>query len=137
MPVDYRLPKNLIPFLYELQLQPFIGPAEVYAEKAFTFNGQIQMHFTCSIPTNKIVFHALQLEIDSDNLELTSYNDPSPPVLNKNIEFDKPKQFVIINLSKECKSGSDYKLTMVYSGVILTNLYGFYRGSYQYNGQTY
>ncbi len=95
------------------------------------------MNFKCVNPTNKIVFHARDLNIDAENLILSSVTDKSVPVLNKSISYDNVTHFVIINLDKDCASNSDYKLVVPYSGNIISNLYGFYRGSYVYNGETY
>ena len=130
------MPTNLKPYFYELEIRPYIGPSEVYGNLAFTFEGKMTMHFTCLKSTNKIIFHQLNLNIDAANLELNSPDDTLTK-LDKNILFDAKKQFVIINLSRNCVEKANYKLVVPYTGHILSNLYGFYRGSYVYNNQTY
>ena len=133
---DYRLQSNLQPYFYELEIRPYIGPKEVYQDKAFTYTGQIKMHFTCDEPTNMIEFHQLDLVIDVNKLVLASDSD-SGLTINKKITQDKERQTVKFKFNRDCQAKVNYTLTVPYSGEITTNLYGFYRSSYEENGKTF
>lgn len=134
--IDYRLPKHLKPFFYELELQPFVGPKETYGDKAFTFNGTNKMHFTCKNATNKIVFHAMELTLVENGLQLSD-SDGNNIGFNSLIDYDSEKQYFTITLNSDLKVDQNYTLTVPYYGVIIDKLVGFYRGSYIENGKTH
>lgn len=121
------MPQNLRPFLYELQIRPFIGPIEHYGEMSFKFDGEIKIHFKCLIPTNKVVLHFKSLKIENYNLTSEGSNDS---LSIQSIEYDKLREFVILNLEQNCTADYSYSLFINYTGNISENLYGFYRSSY-------
>lgn len=124
--VNYRLPTNLIPNSYDIKIQPYIGDS--WKDKAFTFDGAISINFTCAEPTRKIIFHAIDLDLDTDTFTIESTDDNE---IEKMFTEDKITNFIELNLKKECQKGSDYVLKMNYTGSIIKNLYGFYRSSYK------
>lgn len=124
------MPDNLKPTLYDFTIKPYIGRNPAWpAEKDFTFEGSIDMHFTCVKSTNKIIFHAADMKIIESSLTIRSSTDPSMTV-SKSIETDKLREFVIVTMSKQCVQGVGYTLSMTYDGNLLPALYGFYRSSY-------
>lgn len=125
-PVNVRLPDNLIPIWYDLEIKPYVGPN--YQEKSFTFEGSIEMHFRCVKPTDKIIFHQKDLNLTHKNL--SSYNDPELEI-NSEFKFDYDKDFVTLNFNKNCKKDANYTLGIKFDGVLLDKLYGFYRSSFQ------
>ena len=127
--INYRLPQNLKPYLYEIKIQPFIGNQEQYGSMSFKFIGEISMHFTCQIPTNKIVFHSKNLDLKNYNLySLDTAENESISILD--IDFDSIREFAIISIDQDCKFNSTYLLNINYTGDISENLTGFYRSSY-------
>ncbi len=133
--INYRLPTHLLPLSYNLHIQAWIGPEELYADKAWSFKGRMYMKFTCMNATNKIVFHAMELVIDSNNLTLhSSLNTSEYLTFNKDIQYDEERQWFTIVTDKELVKGIQYTLTIPYSGKIIEKLVGFYRGSYLENG---
>lgn len=89
------------------------------------------MHFTCTTPTDRIVFHAADMDIHQNSLVIQSVDniDPTISVANS-YEYDTVREFVIVSMNKECMAGVKYILFMTYDGRILPTLYGFYRSSY-------
>ncbi len=136
-PANSRLPRNLLPNLYELEIQPYIGPEEVYGNKSFTFSGRTKIHMTCVSPTKKIVFHGLGLDINGSNLRLTLSGNESDIGFDSNLVYDEQNQWFTVNLNGSLEAGSEYVLEIPYTGVINKFLSGFYRGSYVENGTTY
>ena len=121
------MPTDLKPSLYELTLKPYIGTNVTYGDKAFTFEGQMTMHFDCSVPTNKIVFHASEMNIDESALKVTQ----GASVLNiLTTEYDEEREFYTVNLKEECIAKSSYSLYIKYSAKFNTDLEGFYISSY-------
>jgi len=129
--INFRLPDNLVPILYDFHIKPYIGsnPTVWPAEKDYTFEGYIEMHLACAKPTNKIVFHAADMVINENTLAILSTTDPTMTV-TKSVEIDKRREFVTVTMSKQCVQGANYTLSMTYDGNVLGTLYGFYRSSY-------
>lgn len=128
--LNFRLPKNLKPTLYDITLKPYIGRNDAWSEtKDFTFEGAVNMSFICNEPTNKIVFHSIELEIDTNSLVIESSVDTTITI-SQTLEFDYRRNFVIVTMNRLCLEGQLYSLKLKYMGVLLTSLYGFYRSSY-------
>lgn len=137
--LNYRLPIDLKPFFYELEIQAYIGPEEEYQDKAFTYTGTNKMHFTCKKETNKIVFHALELVINGDDLVLTTDNQSIMQTtikMNPKIVYDEKMEYWTVTVEETLKADTNYTLKVPYSGKILTKMFGFYQASYQENGKT-
>jgi hypothetical protein len=128
MKIDYRLPEHLKPTLYELKIQPYIGPIEIYGNNSFTFEGENRMHFICAKPTNKIIFHSVNLKIN--NASLSSSDDKDIKLEESHIEV-KQKEYVVFKLNRDCKPNVLYTIAVSFNGQIANVLYGFYRSSYK------
>ena len=128
--INYRLQTSLKPTLYEIELQPFIGPKEVYGDKAFTTIGKVIMHFECKKPTDRIEFHAKDLTIDAEKFKIRSNSHPELYVNGKSMKYDAQREIVSIDFNMKCKEGAKYELDVHFNGIIANKLYGFYRSSY-------
>ena len=85
------------------------------------------MHFECLVPTNKIVFHASEMNIDESALKVTQ----GASVLNiLSTEYDEEREFYTVNLKEDCIAKSSYSLYIKYSAAINSGLEGFYISSY-------
>lgn len=134
MTENFLLPKSLKPTFYDLQIRPYVGPKEVWGEKAFTFEGRIEIYFKCLEPTRQVIFHSKDLRIEFAGFR--SFNHPDSIKMSKRFEFDTAKDFVIGNLNQECKVNGTYALKLKFYGRILDKLYGFYISSYQEKNAT-
>lgn len=133
--INYRLPGDLKPYLYDLYIKPYIGPD--YGALSFTFEGKMTMKFVCLNSTNKIVFHVEELDIDEAKVKLTDSVTRTTLSFQRPFSYDKERLFVIIQLNDFLKSSNNYSLEVPYSGNISSNLYGFYKGSYTVADNTY
>ncbi|CAF0815629.1 unnamed protein product [Brachionus calyciflorus] len=124
----FRLPEHIKPIHYDLEIKPYVGPKELYGDKAFSFEGQIEMEFLCAKPTNKVMFHQKELKLTL--VKFKSEQDPDLKITNPNFEFDYKKDFVSAYFDRDCKENVNYSLTVKFEGVILDKLYGFYRSSF-------
>lgn len=128
--INFRLPNNIVPTVYDLTITPYIGSNAAWdSSKDFTFEGIMNMHLLCYKATKKIVFHSAGLKINEDTLMLSSATDGTI-TFSKKLEYDNLREFVIVNLDRNCVEGSTYELKMDYTGIIVTELFGFYRSSY-------
>ena len=127
------MPTNLQPFLYELQIQPYIGRNY---DRPFTFDGSVNISFTCANATKKLVLHAKDIKIISVRLNQvvsTSYLRGSvynSVALSDQFVYDDEREFVTITMLDACVKSNVYIATIVYSGLIPDSLAGFYRSSY-------
>ena len=118
-------------------MQPFIGPD--YGVLSFTTKGEVNLHFECTNPTDKIVFHAKDLKIDEKELNLQSINDTDPDLKTLySFTYDEEREFVTVPFNRNCKKNMKYELEIQFTGIISDKLYGFYRSSYvDRNGVTH
>ncbi len=123
--------------MYDLTVRPYIGTEQLYGTKAFTFEGTMIMYFECSKETSKIVFHANELNIDQNEVVLNDLTKNSKINVEKPFSYDDERLYFTVNSTAELISGHNYSLSVPFNGNISTNLYGFYRGSYVYEGKTY
>ncbi len=129
--MNFRLPADLIPTSYDLKIKPYIGEESVYGDKAFTFEGEIKMHFKCESPTRKVVFHSVNLTIDSQSVLFESEDGRDEIKADKNLKYDQLREYYVVDLNKECSNGSNYVLSLKFKGGIAKILLGFYRSSYK------
>jgi hypothetical protein len=132
---DYRLPTDVLPLHYDLEMQAFIGPQSEYGEKAFTLNGKMTMLLACSKPTRRILFHAAKLQVAINQVRLKRESDGASQVI-ESIQYDERREYHIVYLSDDLEQFKNYSLFVPYTGQVLTELYGFYQSSYKENGVT-
>ena len=125
--INYRLPTNLKPFQYEIKIKPYLGTFEFYGNKSFTFDGHVNISFTCLNLTDKIVIHTKDLTI----LETKLFTNKTKEILiNKNLKYDEIREFLTIEMNTQCEKNANYTLQISYIGLISDSLAGFYRSSY-------
>jgi hypothetical protein len=112
-------------------LKPYIGPKEIYGDKAFSFEGTQKIHFTCKEPTNEIIFHSLDLKLNASSLLLESTTDSSGLKALSNVRYDSKRDFALIQMSGLCKKDSNYILTVGFTGMLREITNGFYRSTYK------
>ena len=89
------------------------------------------INFVCAQPTSKIVFHAIDLDINMNTMTLTSATDAVTSVNQAVMDYDDLRDFVSVYMTRDCLLNATYDLSFNYSGKINTVLNGFYRSSYK------
>ncbi|PSN54261.1 hypothetical protein C0J52_08613 [Blattella germanica] len=150
---DSRLPRDVIPTAYKLELQPY--PEEGH------FRGHVQINITCQEPTNTITLHAHDsLQIAHSEVTLkqvggrptaTQTKDPlvkteypfnhkgygSPttvvvPLTISSTKKEPSKQWYVITLAEKLKKGLLYQLDVAFTGALTAeSTQGFFRASHQ------
>lgn len=123
------LPRDLKPTYYDLEIRPYIGDYEVWGDRAFTYEGRVDIYFTCLRPTRKVIFHSKDLQLKF--VSFRSFNHNGEIKMSNRFDFDLARDFVIGNLNTECRVNGTYALGIKFTGQILDRLYGFYISSYQ------
>src|ERR1700694_3673578 len=112
---DYRLPKNVTPKRYEIQLTPDL--------KAFTFQGGVRIAVVVNEATDDIVLNALELEIDSVAAERAGKS-----VVAK-AELEPAKERTHLRFAEKLAPG-EWTLKISFRGILNDKLHGFYRSQY-------
>ncbi|XP_059049755.1 aminopeptidase N [Achroia grisella] len=119
---DVRLPNNIKPDRYYIELTPYIF------EGNFTFHGKTSIVLTVKNDTQQVTFHSVELNFTS--IELFEQSEGKALKITRRSE-DVPRQFCIITLAETLKAGQQYVLNITYTGILNDNLHGFYRSSYE------
>jgi puromycin-sensitive aminopeptidase len=117
-----RLSSEFIPSRYELHLKPDLV--------AFTFEGSETIHLTLKKSTKSITLHAIELEIDSAEAIAKSTT-----IAMQKISYDEKMETATLTFAKPLPKGS-VQLKLAFRGILNDKLHGFYRSSYQLNGET-
>ena len=132
-PIDVRLPLNVYPLHYNLELKPdFYGPDP----EAFSFEGKVEVFVECRVATNRIVLHVNKLTIEEGTVRLEKMGADGnvPDVVSW--EEDKVRQFLIIHLSEMLTVAQTYVVKMSFHGPLRPDLVGLYLSSYKLGDET-
>lgn len=115
------LPTNVKPLHYKLTLEPIF--------ESFTFKGSEEIEFEVKEESDFISLNVLDVEIQCakiDDVEI----DPAQ------ISYNKDLQSVTFKLDHTLAVGSKPRLFLRFTGELNDKMAGFYRSSYQENGET-
>jgi hypothetical protein len=136
-PLNYRLPTNLSPYLYEVTIQPYLK----LTEEPSYYLGRVRIHFTCVSNTNQLVFHLKNIQVYDSSLLLTSSSDLT---IGQVKEFawtkDERRDFFVANFNSTSsqttyfKAGNNYSVEMQFKGFLQNDNVGFYKASYPDSG---
>ena len=110
---------------FQISLTPFFTN--------FTFDGQSTARLVANVATDVITLHAKRMKIDEDSLSV-SENDQD--VTKAGFGFDEAREFFKIYLAQPVTAGSTITIYTRYVGELSDDLAGFYRSSYEADGET-
>src|SRR5665213_103704 len=105
-----RLYEQIKPSRYQLEITPDL--------KAFSFEATETIEFELENPSKKLIFNAVDLEINEAIVEENSGN----------ITYQPTEQTVTLEFDTELAGSASLKLT--YSGKLRDDMHGFYRSRY-------
>ncbi|CAL1542580.1 unnamed protein product [Lymnaea stagnalis] len=117
-----RLPRSVIPLLYEMRLKVDLSN--------FFYEGSVNITLRVNTSTRFVIFHRNLSDVDNSSILLTSPHAPSPRIVR---QFQVPeKNFHVLEVDRELEASSTYILTIGhYSGPLQTTLRGLYLSSYE------
>ncbi|XP_052084120.1 aminopeptidase N-like isoform X4 [Mytilus californianus] len=129
---NFRLPLNLYPTVYEVEIQPYI-----YGDNSedFFFSGHVGIEVECRSSTNEIILHSKMLHITENTIEIRlsgRHND----TINSTLEYDTDNGFIILKLSRLMVAGNRYIVEMGFDGHFSEDLDGLYLSSYVRDNST-
>ncbi|KAF4526911.1 hypothetical protein B566_EDAN008354, partial [Ephemera danica] len=117
---QYRLPGDLVPDLYFLEIKTFLDE--------FIFEGNVRVRLLCYNDTSSVVLHSSGLNITEDKVRLMA--DNVSLVINEHA-YETDTNFYIIRLAEPLKAGATYMLEIPYKAQLAASLSGYYRSSYK------
>ena len=124
--LSYRLPNDTVPETYDISLTTRIDQA------VFEFQGIVKIGIVIKVATNFITLHHRQLVIENVYLR----NSVGQSVEIDSFTYASEKEFLTIPVKTTLPAGGErYSLEIIYSGELRNDAAGFYRSSYQINGQ--
>lgn len=143
---DYRLPRSLKPYHYDLRIKPYFNVTSVPSR----YDGHVTIRFTCLEDTSKLVMHINNLRIDNDSIEVALINDSSYDAQNGRMAknetrpverlriwkrltwfLDPRRQFFIVEFGKKVfKKGQNYMVDVSFKGALKDDNSGLYASSY-------
>lgn len=128
---NYRLPDNVIPSNYDIEIEPFFsGP------KQFTFDGFATITLRAVNTTNQIVLHYNELIIDEQRTTLTLVSNPGSQTVILGTNWDNVTHLYTLTTAVNLTANVDYRLSFIYTGILSDDMSGFYRSSYVENQVT-
>nr|AMO02522.1 aminopeptidase N1 [Tityus serrulatus] len=123
---DFRLPSNLSPEHYFLEIQPYLDP------KDLTFQGSVTITFVCLNATDKLILHASGINIHENSLKVVS-SDGTCTMDVVQMVYDHENELVIFTLCQNFEVGRRYDIRMKFDRKF-ENFYGFFAVKYEDNG---
>ncbi|ODQ79732.1 hypothetical protein BABINDRAFT_49119 [Babjeviella inositovora NRRL Y-12698] len=113
------LPTNVKPTKYDVTMEPNFS--------TFKFDGSIKIDLDVKEDTHTVTVNSLEIEIHSAKI---AGQDAASTT------FDEDKQSATFTFAEELKAGTTAQLELTFTGVLNDKMAGFYRSTYQENGET-
>ncbi|XP_050303200.1 aminopeptidase N-like [Anthonomus grandis grandis] len=122
----YRLPKNVLPESYRLEIITPFGE-----EGNFEYEGTVLIETSCVQTTSNITLHSKDLTIDENAVSIRDATSKvSKAVKGLKITYEKDHDFLIIHLNEPLIEDHRYEIYIPFKGILNDGLAGFYRSSY-------
>ncbi len=122
----YLLSRDIVPTFYNIELEPDLAN--------FTFRGNEFITIQSAKPFSKIELHALEITITRACL-LRGNLDSGSKLETQHISYNQKRETAIIDFGEMLKPGQYPTLYLEFSGSLNNQMHGFYRTSYEVNGE--
>jgi len=134
---DVRLPTNIKPLYYKVDLIPYIDEA-----KNFTIDGKVWIDVQCLEDSDKVTIHIKNITVAEESVRIGEIQTAEEPVDstagNDNMKsfrimkhgYDVPREFYNISLDASLERGKIYRIYIPFTAILDDSLGGFYRSSY-------
>ncbi|XP_025986513.2 aminopeptidase N [Solenopsis invicta] len=128
---NYRLPTNVVPTAYNIELTPTFESDNKTAK--FTFQGKSIITLDIKERTNTIMFHARGLEFNKEDIKLKYSVSQSAIKMYTAIKVlkIKEKDFVMLSFMNNLDIVNNAELYLQYTGKLNDETRGFFKSSYQ------
>lgn len=130
-PLNYRLDTNVLPSNYDINLTPYITLDS--GERRFTFDGTTRITLATALANQRsIVLHSKFLTIQTATLQEVS--EQQTPIFILSQDLNNVTDKLTLTLQSDLRQNVNYVLEFVYTGILQTDMSGFYRSVYVENG---
>ena len=128
----YRLPSDLKPIYYDLDLAP-----DIYGDDpaTFSFQGHVGIVMECVSPTSTITLNAKNLSIAQSGVAVSGVTHAGTMEV-VDMEMNDEEDRLSIVLSEELQKGEQYRVDIDFSGPLTNDLTGLYLSSYVRGNET-
>ncbi|KAL3013375.1 hypothetical protein AAZX31_06G049800 [Glycine max] len=120
-----RLPKFAVPKRYDLRLKPDLV--------AHRFAGSVAVHLDIVPATSFIVLNAAELSVSNDAVSFTN-QDSSKVIKPSRVELFENDEILVLEFPEELPIGFGV-LSIRFEGILNDRMKGFYRSTYEHNGE--
>ncbi|WVZ18823.1 hypothetical protein V8G54_006145 [Vigna mungo] len=120
-----RLPKFAVPKRYDIRLKPDLI--------SHRFAGSVAINLDIVAATTFIVLNAAELSVTADSVSFT-IGDSSTVFKPSRIELIEIDEILVLEFPQEIPVGQGL-LTIEFEGILNDRMKGFYRSTYEYNGE--
>ncbi|XP_058812563.1 aminopeptidase N-like [Topomyia yanbarensis] len=125
---EFRLPRNVIPFHYALQITTDVHQGNR------AFSGKVELHFKVTNVSETVYVHSRGLNLTKSELYSFAGNGSEIDrvfVESLNYTSDQEKEFIIFTAEERMVPTQSYILSIEYRGNLRTDFDGLYLGSYE------
>lgn len=131
--LNYRLPTTVWPQNYVVELTPYF--TSEHGKQKFTFDGKVEITLAATArDVREITLHSNELEISAD-IRLRDAITPLTEIKVISRTYDVRTHKFTLGLDGALTLGRKYDLSMQYTGKLGSDMFGFYRSSYEENGK--
>lgn len=120
-----RLPKFVVPKRYDIKLKPDLT--------ACKFAGNVNIFVDVVADTKFIVLNAAELSVDSNSARFRS-QDGSKVLEAKEVELFEEDEILVVEFTESLPAGAG-SLFIAFDGTLNDKMKGFYRSTYEHNGE--
>lgn len=123
--INYRLPDDVIPYHYDLEITPYFQ-SELNRDE-YTFDGTETIYVTAKNSVTSIVLHINNLSIS----EWSVMTLTGTPIPHDDESYDSITHKLTLPLRQALQANNNYTLHFKYLGYIQEEMVGFYRSTYK------
>jgi puromycin-sensitive aminopeptidase len=112
-----RLPKNVRPVNYALELTPNLGD--------FTFSGRVVVDLEVNLETSTVLLNSAELSFDRATFETST----GALLQSTNVDLNEETEVATITFAEPLRAGTG-RLNISFTGILNDKLKGFYRSKY-------
>ncbi|XP_044742412.1 aminopeptidase N-like [Chrysoperla carnea] len=130
--LNYELSKSTRPTNYKITLKPYLikDAPKADADKYLTFDGTVEISLVAQYETDTIELNARNLTISTIKIE-DKKRETDAKEMEVTHKVDEEVEKLIISSKTKLKKGSEYLLTITYTGFLNhPDLKGFYKSTY-------
>ena len=127
-----RLPRNLIPWHYNVDIQPDIYGSD---PSRFSFLGRVDIYLACENQTNQITLQYRKMTIRNESVSVRDADGEQASIAHSDIAIDEAREFYHILLEDQLQIGDRIVVSVDFSGQLWEDFAGMFWNEYYVDGE--